>query len=123
MVGFSVSLFVSRLLVHSFDWLLGWLGGWLIGCIVGSLVGRLVGWVFGHSVGLSVSWSLCWLLREQVTFSPASPVPIKGYFWNCVSRIILASATNGASLVGIGQLQRAHSLKNTAPFHLYLCLQ
>lgn len=93
--------------------------GRLVGSVV-SLVGLSVGglgvWSFGLSFGWWISrsvvcllyWlvdrSFCWLLPEQITFSSASPVPIKGYFWNFVSHTILASATNGASEVGIGRL-------------------
>jgi hypothetical protein len=74
-----------------------------------------------------IHWLICqlacgsWLLREQITFSPASPVPIKGYFCNFVSRTILASATNGAGLIGIGQLQRAHCFKNIVFVCIYAC--
>jgi hypothetical protein len=103
-VGFAVS-FVGRLVGWAFGRSVCWLVDQSVGCLaflsVGLLVGRCVDRLF------------CWLLREQITFSPASPVPIKGYFWNFVSRTILASATNGASLGGIGRLRRARCLKNT----------
>jgi hypothetical protein len=92
--------------------MLGLSVGWWIGrsvvCFDSRFVDRsfvcLIGWLVSRCVGY---------FREQITFSPASPVPIKGNFWNFISRAILTSATNGASLVGIGQLQRARCLKNT----------
>jgi len=107
--------------------------GWFAASFVGRLGVWSVCWLVDRSVGLSagrfvdlsfacfIVWLLCWLLREQITFSPASPVPIKGYFWNFLTRTILASATTGASLVGIGQLQRARCLKNTVFVCIYAC--